>query len=82
VLSENGNLSIPKAILKKLHIVPGTKFAVVLEGDMLIFKKIQIPSTEEFEILVDKGTKISEKNKIKEEDIEEIIHKYRGANVG
>jgi AbrB family looped-hinge helix DNA binding protein len=81
VSSANGNVSIPKAIRKKLHIAPGTKFAVVVEGDTLIFKKIQVPSTKEFEKLVDKGTKIAERNDIKEEDIEEIIHKHRGVNV-
>lgn len=79
-VSEDGNVSIPKAIMEKLHITPGTKFAVVAEGDTIIFKRIQTPSEEDFEKLVEKGTKIAEKNKI-EEDIEDIVHKYRGVNV-
>ncbi|MGD2251004.1 MAG: hypothetical protein PVF58_21615 [Candidatus Methanofastidiosia archaeon] len=81
VLSENGNLSIPKAIREKLHIVLGTKFAIIFEGDTLIFKKIQVPSTKEFETLMDKGTKISERNRINNKDIEEIFHKYRGITI-
>lgn len=82
VSSEDGSVFIPKAIMKKLHITPGTKFAIVAEGDTIIFKRIQIPSEKDFEKLVDKGTKIAERNKIEEKDIEDIVHKYRGVNVG
>ena len=78
VVSKDGNVSIPKAIMEKLHITPETKFAVVVEGDTIIFKRIQTPSEEDFEKLVEKGTKIAERNKI--EDIEDIVHKYRGVN--
>ena len=81
VSSEDGDVLIPKAIREKLHIAPGTKFVVVVEGDTLILKKIQTPSEKEFERLVDKGTKIAERNKIKEEDIKDIVHKHRGVNV-
>ena len=81
VSSEDGDVLIPKAIREKLHIAPGTKFVVVGEGDTLILKKIQTPSEKEFEKLVDKGTKIAERNKIKEEDIKDIVHKHRGVNV-
>lgn len=40
VVSEDGNVTIPKAIMEKLHITPGTKFGVVVEGDTIIFKRI------------------------------------------
>lgn len=80
VSSENGGFSIPEAIRRKLHIVPGTKFAVVVDGDTLIYKKIQVLPKEEFEKLADKGEEIARRNKIREEDIEEIIHRHRGAN--
>ena len=73
VVSEDGNVSIPKAIMEKLHITPGTKFAVVVEGDTIIFKRIQTPSEEDFEKLVEKGTKISKRNKIEEKNIEDIV---------
>ena len=81
VSSEDGSVSIPKAIMEKMHIASGTKFAIVAEGDTLILKRIQIPSEKDFEKLVDKGTKIAERNKIKEEDIEDIVHKFRGVNI-
>lgn len=79
--SEDGTFSIPKAIMEKLHITPGTKFAVVAEEDTILFKRIQIPSEKDFEKLVDKATEIAKINEI-EEDIEGIVHKYRGVNIG
>lgn len=82
VVSEDGNVSIPKTIMEKLHITTGTKFIVVVAGDTIILKRIQTPSEEDFEKLVEKGTEIAERNKIEEEDIEDIVHKYRGVNVG
>jgi len=31
---------------------------------------------------VDKGTEIAKINEIEKEDIEDIVHKYRGINIG
>jgi AbrB family looped-hinge helix DNA binding protein len=81
VSSEDGTIVIPKAMREKLGVTPGTKFAVLAEKDTLIFKKIEGPSRKEFEKLVDKGTRIAKENRIKEEDIEEIVHKHRGVRV-
>jgi antitoxin component of MazEF toxin-antitoxin module len=81
VSSENGNVSIPKTIIEKLHIAPGAKFAVLVDGDTLIFKKIQAPAEKEFEKLVDKGTRSAERNKIEEEDRGDIIHNYRRVHI-
>lgn len=68
--------------MEKLHITPGTKFAIVAEEDTILFKRIQIPSKKDFEKLVDKGTEIAKINEIEKEDIEDIVHKYRGVNIG
>ena len=78
VFSEEGTITIPKAMREKLGVTSGTRFVVLAEKDTLIFKKIESPSRKEFEQLVDKGTGIAKENKVKEEDIEEIIHKHRG----
>jgi bifunctional DNA-binding transcriptional regulator/antitoxin component of YhaV-PrlF toxin-antitoxin module len=78
--SEDGTIIIPNAITEKLGITSGTRFAVLAEKDTLIFKKIEGPSKKEFERLVDKGTRIAKENKMKEEDIEKTIHKYRGVS--
>ena len=49
-----------------------------MHGDSLSAIDIESPLRKEFEQLVDKGTRIAKENKVKEEDIEEIIHKHRG----
>lgn len=81
VSSEDGTIIIPKAIREKLGVTSGTKFAVLAEKDTLIFKKIESPSREEFERIVEKGVRVAKENKMKKEDIEEIIHKHRGVTV-
>jgi len=81
VSSEDGSVFIPEAIMEKLHISPGTKFAIAGEGDTIILKRIQILSEKGFEKLGDKGTEIAERNEIEEKDIEDIVHKYREVNV-
>jgi AbrB family looped-hinge helix DNA binding protein len=81
VSSEDGTIIIPKAIREKLGITSGTRFVVCTERDTLIFKKIESPSKEEFERLVEKGTRITKENRIEEEDIEAIIHRHRRVTV-
>lgn len=81
VSSEDGTIFIPKTIREKLGVISGTKFTVLVGKDTMIFKKIESPSKKDFEELVNKGTEIAKKTKMKEEDIEEIIHKHRGVNV-
>ncbi len=81
VSSEDGTIIIPQAIREKLGVTSGTRFSVLAEKDMLIFKRIEDLSKKEFERLVEKGTKIAERNKIKEGDVEEITHRYRGVKV-
>ncbi|MBU7046434.1 MAG: hypothetical protein HXS54_08345 [Theionarchaea archaeon] len=81
VSSEDGAIIIPKAIREKLGITSGTRFVVCAERDTLIFKKIESPSKEEFERLVEKGTRITKENRIEEKDIEAIIHRHRRVTV-
>lgn len=81
VFSEDGTIIIPRAIREKLGVTSGTRFAVLAEKDMLIFKRIEDLSKKDFERLVEKGTKIAERNKIKEEDVEKITHKHRGVKI-
>jgi AbrB family looped-hinge helix DNA binding protein len=81
VSSEDGTIIIPKAMREKLGVTSGTRFAVLAEKDTLIFKKIKGPSKKEFEKLAEKGARIAKENELKEEDIEEIIHKHRGVTV-
>ncbi len=78
-ISMKGQVVIPQDIRKELEIKPGTKFAVYGKKDMVILKKVKIPSVEDFEKLVDYGIKFAKAKGIKsEEDVERMIHEARG----
>ncbi|MDI6655660.1 MAG: AbrB/MazE/SpoVT family DNA-binding domain-containing protein [Methanobacteriota archaeon] len=67
--SPKGQVVIPQSLRKQLKIEPGTKFAVYGKKDTLIFKKIEMPTVEDFEKLVDFGVKFARRKGIKEEDV-------------
>ncbi len=76
--SMKGQVVIPQSIREELHIEPGTKFAAYGKNDMVILKKIKTPSTEDFEKLVDFGTKFAKQRGVKsEKDVERMIHEAR-----
>ena len=68
-VGEKGQVVIPKSIRERLGIKEGTKFAVYGRGDTIIFKKIEVPTIEEFERLVDFATEFARKKGIREEDV-------------
>ena len=78
--SMKGQVVIPEGIRKKLHIIPGTKFATYGKNDIVILKKIKTPTVEDFEKLVDFGTKFAKERGIRsEKDVERMIHEARGS---
>jgi len=77
--SMKGQVVIPESIRKRLHIIPGTKFATYGKKDIVILKKIKTPTVEDFEKLVDFGIKFAKEAGIKsEKDVERMIHEARG----
>ncbi len=77
--SMKGQVVIPESIRKRLHIMPGTKFATYGKKDIVILKKIKTPTIEDFEKLVDFGTKFAKEKGINsEKDVERMIHESRG----
>ncbi len=46
-LSPKGQVVIPDRIRKLRHLHPGTKFAVTSTQEMLVFKKIEVPTASE-----------------------------------
>jgi len=67
--SPKGQVVIPKSIRERLNIRPGTRFAVYGKGDTIIFKKIEMPTVEDFERLVEFGTEFAKKKGIRKEDV-------------
>ena len=68
-LTPKGYIRIPEDIRGRLKLKPNTSFVIFAVDDTLMLKKIITPSIEDFEKLVDWGTKFAKKKGIKPEDI-------------
>ncbi|MGH9910733.1 MAG: AbrB/MazE/SpoVT family DNA-binding domain-containing protein, partial [Nitrososphaerales archaeon] len=75
-----GQVVIPQSIREKLGIKPKTRMVVYGYEGAVILKKMEIPDVvkdlQELYRRID--TKIAKYGELSEEDIDEIIHKYRG----
>jgi len=68
-VSPKGQVVIPQKIRKKMRIESGTKFAVYGRTDVIIFKRLELPTVDDFENLVDFGNKFAKKRGIKKKDV-------------
>lgn len=78
-MSTDGNITIPKKLREGFE--EGTSFAVIRDKDTIFLKPIKLPGIKEFETLVEKGVKIAKERKIKENDVDKIVHKHRRIKV-
>jgi len=76
-ISPKGQVVIPQSIRNMLKIRPGMHFAVYGQGENIIFKKIELPSVEDFRALTKETSRIARKRKITKKDIEEAIYDVR-----
>jgi len=67
--SPKGQVVIPQEIRKHMGIETGTKFAVYGRGDTIIFKKVTLPTANDFEKLASFGRAFAKKKNIKEKDV-------------
>ena len=67
--SPKGQVVIPQEIRKEMGIESGTKFAVYGKGDTIVFKKIELPTVQDFEKLARFGRSFAKKKKIMEKDV-------------
>ncbi|MDA8137906.1 MAG: AbrB/MazE/SpoVT family DNA-binding domain-containing protein [Desulfobacteraceae bacterium] len=77
-MSSKGQVVIPEAIRRQLHLKAGTQFVVVGEKDVVILKNISPPSIEEFDALIMNVRKKAKEAGIKKDDIKKVISKVRG----
>jgi AbrB family looped-hinge helix DNA binding protein len=78
-MSSRGQIVVPRTVRDELHLAEGDTFAVFAADDMLILKKLGVPTAEEaFEKLHAWGTRFAKKNSIKRKDVVKKIHKGRG----
>lgn len=67
--SPKGQVVIPQEIREQMRIESGTKFAVYGRGDTIIFKRVELPTVEDFERLVVFGRAFAKSKAIKEKDV-------------
>ncbi len=83
-MSSRGQIVIPQDIREEMHLKEGEAFAVTGSGDTLLLKRVKTPSKEEiireWEKITAKARKEIKGTKIKEQDVEKIVHRGRGIN--
>ena len=67
--SPKGQVVIPQEIREGMHIEAGTKFAVYGRGDTIIFKRVDLPTVQDFERLARFGSEFARKKGITEGDV-------------
>ena len=79
VMSSKGQIVVPKDIREELGLRTGTTFAVFGKEDTLILKKVNVPSAKEAFARIHKfGVGFAKENRLKENSVDDIIHKGRG----
>ena len=76
-MSSKGQIVIPKALRELMDIKEGEVFAMFGEEDTIILKRVDLPSDEEFEILLRWGSEYARKRRIEREDVERAIEDER-----
>ena len=76
-MTTRGQIVIPQAVREALDIDAGTKFAVAGEGDTIILKRLEIPSTHELKSLLAESRKAARKKKLKKSDMAKAIREER-----
>lgn len=80
-MSSKGQIVIPQGIRDKLNAREGTIFSVMEDNDTLVLKKVNTYSKEELikslQKIAKKAEKKAEKLGIKENDVLDIVHRFR-----
>lgn len=79
VVSDKGQVVIPQAVRKRLGIRPKTKLIVYGYQDAVIMKKLEVPDVrKELEAVYRRvGKKVAKYGELSDEEIIEIVQKYR-----
>ena len=76
-LSSKGQVVLPLAIRRRLHLSNGSKFAVVGEGDTVILKKIALPPLGEIRRMLQKSRQYARQVGLKPSDVNRVIQRIR-----
>ena len=76
-VSSRGQIVIPQSLRDRMKIHAGEKFVVIGEDDMIVLKKLGMPSFSGIDKLLKKTRDFAKKKGIKESDIEEAVKQTR-----
>lgn len=78
-LSSKGQVVLPLAIRRRLHLASGAKFAVLGEGDTVILKQLAPPPTSELRRLLQASRQYARQVGLTPADVRRAIQRVRRA---
>jgi len=76
-LSSKGQVVIPEEIRDRLGLTPGTRFVVVAEGDVVVFKVLEAPEADEFAGLVAQARAVARDEGVRAADVRRAVREAR-----
>ena len=76
-LSSTGQVVIPEEIRDRLGLTPGTRFVVVAEGDVVVFKVLAAPEADEFAGLVAQARALARDEGLQVADVRRAVREAR-----
>ena len=76
-LSSRGQVVLPQAIRRKLHLVKGEQLIVFCDNDSIILKKMERPVINRFKELLKESRAWAKKTGLSQADIKEAIRQVR-----
>lgn len=76
-MTTRGQIVIPQTVREALGIDTGTKFAVAGEGDTIILKRLELPTSQELKSLLASSRKEARKGGLKKSDVTRAIKEER-----
>ena len=76
-VSSKGQISLAVGIRKQLSIKTGDKLVAFVSGDVIMLKKLQLPSAEEFEASLDEIQKWAASVGYEESNVDDIVKSVR-----
>ena len=77
-MSSKGHVVIPESIRKQLNLQEGAQFIVVVEGDVVVLKVVNLPDKSQFDELIKQARQQAKEAGLTEEDITSAVAKARG----
>ena len=74
-LSSKGQVVIPEEIRVRLGLMAGTRFVVVAENDVVVFKVVHAPEEAEFAGLVAQARAVAREEGLRVADVERAVRK-------